>query len=410
MTVTEKPILKDSDSQYSSEVKLLLLCVRPQIDEESAEEILKLVKAEIDWNYLIDTATQHKVIPLVYCKLNGICPSYIPEDILQEMRQIFHNNSKKNLVLTEKLIQIINLLQNNNIPCLTFKGVTLGILAYQKIFLRTFTDLDILIPKKSVSRTTKLLIEHGYEPQFNFSESQQKTYLEIRNEQTFANSKRNITLDIHWSLLAEHLSFCLKTEDVWQFQQEVNINGNLIPSLSPEIMVLYLCTNGAKDSWIYLQSICDLARLIDNHPNLNWEQVMAQAGRLGTRKMLFLGLSLCQILFNLPLPPKIRQQILTEPQIEILVNQVTQNLFDDARPQEFLLIRKRIYLKTMDSWRDRILFYFDIIRPTPLEWKIVELPKWLSPLYYPIRLIRLAIKHSQIKIASFTGSKARSPI
>jgi transposase len=31
--------------------------------------------------------------------------------------------------------------------------------------------------------------------------------------------------------------------------------------------------------------------------------------------------------------------------------------------------------------------------PTPLEWALIPLPAWMTPLYYPIRLVRLTAKH-----------------
>jgi hypothetical protein len=397
MTIAQKAIFKSPQSLHSLEVELLLLSVSHQIDEPGFERILFLVQQEIDWNYLLDLAIEHKVIQILYSKLKNICPSYIPNHILCEMRQIFGANSKKNLVLTEKLLQIIHVFQNNNIPCLTFKGVSLGILAYQKTGLRTFTDLDILVPKKFISQATELLIDSGYKPQFNFSEVQQNKYLQMRNELTFVNPSGDIHLDLHWSLLSQNLSFSLNTESVWKYQTDIPINNRLIPSLSPEIMVLYLCAHGAKDSWIYLQSICDLARLIYQHPNLDWREILTQAGKLGTKRMLYLGLELCQDIFEVSLPQEIQLKIITEPQVKSLVQQVKENLFDESKSKDSLFKRKPIYLKAMDSWQDKLVFYFDLIRPTPLEWQIVVLPTWLSMLYYPLRLIRLAIKYSHLR-------------
>jgi hypothetical protein len=395
---TAKPIFKDYNTQHSLEIELLLLSIRPQLNDASIERILELTSQNIDWDYVIQTAIEHKVAPLIYNRLKNICPSQIPTENLQEMRQVFYNNTKKNLVLTEKLFQIIELLRNNDIPCLTFKGITLAVLAYQKIGLRTFTDLDILVPEEFIPQTSKLLIDRGYQPQFSFNESQQKAYLQMRNEHMFVHPKGDITLDLHWSLLGDNFSFCGDREFIWKDLQDININGKLVSSLSPEIMVLYLCANGAKDSWIYLQSISDLARFIDSHPDLNWERVIDRSGSLGTERMLSLGLYLCQDILDLSLPEKIKLKIHKEPQVKKLVREIESNLFADLKSKNILFRRQSIYLKTMESWQDKTAFYFNIIRPTPLEWEIIALPKWLSSLYYPIRLIRLAIKHGLRKM------------
>lgn len=51
----------------------------------------------------------------------------------------------------------------------------------------------------------------------------------------------------------------------------------------------------------------------------------------------------------------------------------------------------------MESWLDKFTFYFDVIMtPTAREFALLPLPKWLRILYYPVRLLRLAVKYSII--------------
>ena len=54
-----------------------------------------------------------------------------------------------------------------------------------------------------------------------------------------------------------------------------------------------------------------------------------------------------------------------------------------------------LFRASMESLADRAFYWFDtMLRPTPLEWALLPLPASLYALYYPIRVGRLACKHT----------------
>jgi hypothetical protein len=55
-----------------SEDRLLFCCARTTIEEESAGQIKDLLRHEIDWTYLIESAIDHRVVPLLYRSLRQI--------------------------------------------------------------------------------------------------------------------------------------------------------------------------------------------------------------------------------------------------------------------------------------------------------------------------------------------------
>lgn len=110
--------------------------------------------------------------------------------------------------------------------------------------------------------------------------------------------------------------------------------------------------------------------------------------------MLFLGLTLARDLLGAMLPSQISQQIESDSEIIALSQQVRSGLFQTETTLLGEFPVANIYLKTMSSFRDKLWYWYDaIITPTPLEWAIISLPKWLGILYYPLRLMRLVIKY-----------------
>jgi hypothetical protein len=60
------------------EIQLLLCCARTDVDPERAEQIRALLGGAIDWTYLMQTALQHRVMPLLYWNLHNTCPEAVP--------------------------------------------------------------------------------------------------------------------------------------------------------------------------------------------------------------------------------------------------------------------------------------------------------------------------------------------
>lgn len=379
----------------TNEIQLLLYCASTQINTQRTEQISQLLQQELNWQYLLNTAQEHGVTPLVYSQLKSTDSELVPPEVRQKLSSTFNTNACHNLALTSELCKIQELFSTQNIPFLSFKGSVLAQLAYQNIALRQFVDIDILISESDVKAVSELLINNGYQPQFSFTQKQQEKYLTIRSEHNFFHPHKEITIDLHWSLLPKHFSFSPEQKLVWSQLQTVNFGKTTVKTMSPEITLLFLCAHAAKHNWNHLCWICDLAEIINNNPELDWNFIKTHQGYLGTEKMVNLSLYLAHDLLNAQLPQSVWQQIELDSNLPVLAQEVKAILFENKSYYVGSFPVANIYLKTMTSWQDKVWYWLDAITtPTPLEWSILPLPMWLFTLYYPIRLIRLIFKSS----------------
>ena len=60
-------------SSLPREAELLLCCARIDVDPKTRDRIIALVSEGIDWDYLENLALRHRLVPLLYRNLNGIC-------------------------------------------------------------------------------------------------------------------------------------------------------------------------------------------------------------------------------------------------------------------------------------------------------------------------------------------------
>ncbi|MDJ1171852.1 nucleotidyltransferase family protein [Roseofilum sp. BLCC_M154] len=391
------------------EHQLILKCARTYHSGENQDKIVGLLSRDLDWNYIFDWINYHGLIPLFYWTIKEFQEQVNP-NFFALIHGEFKKNACRNLSLTQELIKIIQCFETAKIPVVAFKGPVLAQTVYQNLGFRQFVDLDILIPPDCVSKASKLLIEQGYEPQFEFQGWQENRYTQIRPEHNFYSSEKDLSIDLHWSLISSALSFHENPQLIWEdknYQDRVKLGNKKILTLSPEALLLFLCVHGAKHDWSHLSWVCDIAELLHRYQDLDWLWIEQQVGHLGTQTMLELGLGLAQTYLEAPVPEDWVKRLESNSKIQELGKLVEGQWFNSPSEGNSLRLMGQIYVQTMDSPRDRLWYWFDYVAtPTPLEWEILPLPSGLFFFYYPLRLFRLLWKYcpSWLKPQSLLGS------
>ncbi|WP_310423328.1 nucleotidyltransferase family protein [Chamaesiphon sp. VAR_48_metabat_135_sub] len=394
--------LEQNDRQFErqSEIELLLCCSRTHPDSLQINQIQALVRQPLDWNYILERATYHNVLPLLDRQIQQLKPGTIPTEVIEQLQANFNENFQRNLHLTAELVKLSRLFESQSIPMMSFKGPILAQIAYGNLALRQFVDLDILVAEADVLATSQLLISQGYESQFALTDRQQTVYTGLRSEQWFWHEEKQLCIDLHWSILPKYYSFTPDRQLLWTKTNLVEFGSQSVTTLNAEHLLLFLCAHGSKHNWSKLYWICDIAELLRTNRDLDWEYISSLVGKFGTQRMLWLGLYLAHQLFSANLPESLLFQLESDSKLPILFTQIKEIIF---HPQAICagLVEKTstnsqdaVYRQTMTSFRDRSWYWIDtILTPTPLEWQIVTLPQALFPLYYLIRLIRLSLKH-----------------
>ena len=386
------------------EVELLISCAHSQLDPVRSARIQTLVQQPLDWDYVLERARYHGILPLLDQQFQHIETAAIPPAILETIRTNFQENFQHNLRLTLELLKLSRLFETRSIPMMSFKGAVLAQSAYGNLGLRQFLDIDILVPEADVALTSKLLVSQGYQPQFTLTEKQQVMHVKLHSEQWFWHEEKQICIDLHWSILRRHYSFTPTEKILWSQIDRVDFAQQSVATLSPEHLLLFLCAHGSKHSWSRLSWICDVAELLRVNRSLNWEYIYSLAGKFGTERMLYLGLYLAHYLLSAELPPSALAKCDLDPKLPILAAEIHNSLFpleiSPADPNAPDMYHEGIYRQTMVATVDRLWYWIDsILTPTPLEWAIIDLPQSLFSLYYGIRSIRLMLKYA-IKLKS----------
>ena len=378
--------------EIRSEDKILIACISS--DSERFEQIRRLLDSGIDWDYLIRSAQRHRVMPLVYQILNKRFAENVPRLFFNRIKEAYQDSIKVNLMLTGELLKLLKLFADNHIAAIPYKGPALAQSLYGDVSLRQFGDLDILAHKNDVLKIKELLINAGGRPELDLTASQEVEYLNSHNEYAFFCNKARIYVEVHWEVTERFFTFPLDAERLWDRLVCVHLAGRQVLTLSPEDSLLILCAHGTKHLWERLGWICDVARLIDVNQDLKWEEAFEHATRLGSERMLFLGLFLANDLLGARLPEEVSQRMLADKSVRRLASEIRQRLFRPGNDSPGIIESALFHLKARERARDRIKYLLRLaLQTTVNDWLFLPLPRPLFFLYYPLRPIRLALKY-----------------
>ena len=161
-----------------------------------------------------------------------------------------------------------------------------------------------------------------------------------------------------------------------------------------EDLLLILCMHGAKHMWSRLEWVCDVAELIRSEPGLDWDQVMDRAARLGSRRMLFLGINLAVDLLDAPVPGEVLRQARRDTVARSLSGEGLQRMFPSGEYQVGTLRESAFHFRVRERLQDRVPNVLTLahraVTPNERDRSVLPLPETLGWLYYLVRLVRVA--------------------
>ncbi len=378
--------------RMKSEVEVLILCARTVMADEQKVQIRSLAENGLDWDELVRLTKQHGVTSLVYWNLNAVCPELIPSDVLLFLRQHFQANAARAHLLTQELVQLTKAAEDSGVSLIPFKGPTLAAMAYGNVFLRDFRDMDLIIARDSIHKIYEVFEGQEYQT-LDSGRSTEINNLSSKRYHHFVKAHGNVRVDLQWVMGGSEFSFQLDRPSILNNLQPVQLHDAQIMGLATEELLLILCVHGSKHVWEELKWVCDVAELIRAQENIDWKKVLVLAQEWRCRRMLFLGLALTQILFNVTLPEFLRQQIFSDGVVEILVKNIQRSLTEPAHAigeNEY----QAYYFHFKDHWTDRWLYGLHLCRmDSPVITK--DLPWFksqrslflLSRVFSPIRFM-----------------------
>ena len=286
--------------------ELLLYCLRTSPDKTGDGRVEPLSKA--DWEDLLQQSDRHRITPLFYHRLRTFHPDIpIPPAVMGKLRQAYLGNTTRNLILYNYLCKVLKILRRDGIPMIVLKGAHLAELVYGNRALRFVGDLDLLVKKDDVMKVDALLLEMGCTP-FNHRRIVRKDH----NQFAYLMPKRDVNLEIHWSILSSLYPFDIDTDGQWERSRPVLIAGVDAAVLCPEDLLLHLCLHAGCGHGFEpgLKLFCDISEILQHHRGgMDWEAVQRRTHEWGIGKCVYLTLKLTGELLEVALPERLMESL-----------------------------------------------------------------------------------------------------
>jgi len=354
-----------------------------------------------DWDYLYSVADQNCLIPIVAKSIQSNNEIEIPQNILEKIENRNLEIVASNLVKINELRNIQSQFNNENIESIILKGPGIGESLYGDISLRQFGDLDILVNKDQLKQASEIIIKNGYTYSFDLTEEQKIIYensplylKDLDLHYPFYNPEKNVHIELHWALMPEKYSFSQDVDELFDNSRKIEIKEQEFNVLNSEDCFIYLSLHGAKHCWSMLLWIFDIAVLLTEKKNINWELVIAKSEELNSKRSVLVSVYLANKFFSCEIPRILKNYFEADNTVSMLGDIVIKNFEEGYDFEKIEANNKTFFLRSMEGTIDKFKYLAALIfKPTIYELEYVALPKGFSFLYFFIRPIRLSRKY-----------------
>jgi len=379
----------------SREADLLIACGAVCATGHVPDRVAALAAEEINWHLFLRMAAGHSMGAIAW---RALAPhaNLVPADAIATLRARHLTVAARALYLANELLTVVEILKNEGVATIAFKGPTLAALAFDEPGLREFSDLDVLVRPADTARARRILIAHGYRPQCSDPRAIESAIFQCY-EDAFVAADRVTVLDLHWRILPRYLSF-QGDDSLWARVRLIHLRGRSVNTLATEDLLLFLCVHGAKHGWPLLSWICDLAGLIDHGAAIDWTALLSRADSVQGRRSLLLGLHLAHDLMDAAMPSDLIALFHNDPTVARLADSVIQAMFRNFGDRLGLAQELIIPLRSIESISAKIRYVARrALTPTLDDWYAMPLPAPFFPLYYVTRPFRLVFAQAKIR-------------
>lgn len=290
----------------------------------NSDEPFALPGSPSDWRALLDDAAFHGLAPLLSAWLGNRSSGESTDDVAHEAKRLFSESAKRHLALQVRLIELLDRFDAESVPVLPLKGLTLAEGLYQDPALRPSHDLDVFVRPADVPRALSLLQTLGYSLPYHLQRISPGALQRLDSEVRLLEPS-GVAVELHWAVSSNDYPFELSLDTLWNDASERPLVGRVVPQLTSECLLLYLCVHGTRHAWARLLWLSDIARLIDR--GIDWDRALELAQRTRCLRPLMLGVLLGHELLDAPVPPDVVRRCRGDSTISPAVQTVSTHLF-----------------------------------------------------------------------------------
>jgi len=376
----------------------LLACLRGETGLAELENLL-----HDEWFQLAGLAWRHGVVPLLHHRTaSSEHATLVPPDVASAMHQEFLGTASRNLRLYHNLAQVLQALNDRQVPTIALKGAHLAQLVYTNIALRRMADIDLLLHHDDLSRAVEALERLGYRQHGGLGLGPD----EIESHHLPPMVKPGSpAIELHWTLVTPldpmgrpNDPFSIDLDGLWQRAEEVVLAGVRTKVLSSEDLLLHLSVHLTQHHRFRtgVRTACDVAALLESRQGrgVNWSLAEDSARRWRVERCVYLTLALARDMLAVSVPDDVLARF-EPPGVDPGLVAQARRIALETPP----LVSSRVSrIWQAGRWRDKLAGLFTVAFPsrrTMATMYPAPPGSWRIYLYYPVRVRDLIARHGR---------------
>ena len=301
-----------------SAADLLLRCLSARVEPALSDQVGR--SSPNEWNEVVDMAVWFKVAPLLFKRLKkSVARANVPADAWERLRIVYFTTAGRNARLYRELGPALRCLRSSGIKVIVLKGAYLAETVYGDIAVRQMSDVDLLVPKAELSRAQTVLFDTGcFHPESGRRMASASGVQSKGIESRFRRSRGlqladDTGIDTHWTLEFPVGPFRLDSAGFWDRARPAMIAGVEVLALSPEDLLLHLCSHAIYGHCLDgngLRHLCDIAEAIHRYcGEMVWPEITHRAREWGASRHVGLALRLAGSMLDTEVPAEVLERL-----------------------------------------------------------------------------------------------------
>jgi len=345
------------------------------------------VNSEEDWHHISDLARLHGVIPFLFHRVQSLGIS-LPTKLEKEwLGYYLYQIAEENKALRQ-IKELKNILDHEGIPSILLKGASAMLRLYPQPGLRTFVDLDILIPADRVPQFKQAMTVAGCKPLSARNSPEDEELQKFDGHLDPLWREEGFAIEPHLSILKGRGEYSIALPEIWWDKEETRTDGIKVEHLNIEHFIIHSLLHCASDlsirGFIEIKGLIDVL-LTSKKRRVDWLKLMEIAKKWGVEKDILALVSTLNHYWQAGIPLPIAPEPLA---LHILV------LGEEDREKRCYANLPARYLNRLLKMRElpnifsRIRYLFHLFFPTRknLRWRYNLSSKWSTGPYYFLHL------------------------
>lgn len=268
---------------------------------------------------LVELAQHHGVVAHLFSTITQAGSCHFAAAFVEAARSARREQVLATLSLTAELLRLQRVFIESGLEFLVTKGPVLACRAYGNPTARRYADLDFLVRQADILPAARQIIAAGYISQIPLPAIESKR---IPGEYIFHKPGTQSILELHTQHSFRYFPRPLPIEDFFRRQTVVNVDGRAIPALSAEDEFVLIAVHGAKHFWERLMWIADVAAMVHNCPEIDWNRIKKTAADTGAERMVRLSLLLANQVLRTAIPAAMEREMAADSACAKIVNKI----------------------------------------------------------------------------------------